>query len=137
MKFVVDSNILFSFFWKGSNTKKIILKPDFDLYTPMFFFKELDKYKGEVISRTKISNEQFKEFKKMLSDVVRFASENEYVEFIEESKHISPDLKDVDFLALALKLNCPLWSIDKALKKQPKVKVYSTSELIEEFEIKL
>ena len=40
--------------------------------------------------------------------------------------------ESVKYFALALKLNCPIWSEDKALKKQSKVKVYSTSELLKE-----
>jgi predicted nucleic acid-binding protein len=41
-----------------------------------------------------------------------------------------PDPDDIDFTALALKLDCPLWSNDKELKQQTVVKVFSTSELI-------
>lgn len=37
-----------------------------------------------------------------------------------------------DFFALALKLNCPIWSNENLHKKQSKVKIYSTSELIKE-----
>ena len=37
---------------------------------------------------------------------------------------------DIDFLALALKLKLPVWSNDSHLKKQSKVIVYSTSELL-------
>ena len=51
-------------------------------------------------------------------------------EFFKEACKISPDSDDIEYFALALKLNCPIWSEDKALKKQSIVKVYSTSELI-------
>jgi len=50
------------------------------------------------------------------------------------AKEISPDPDDVAYLALALHLGCPLWSNDKALKKQTKVKVYSTQELLQRLE---
>ncbi|PIN85274.1 MAG: hypothetical protein COV47_03030 [Candidatus Diapherotrites archaeon CG11_big_fil_rev_8_21_14_0_20_37_9] len=43
-------------------------------------------------------------------------------------KKISPDPKDVPYFALALKLRCPIWTNDKLLKKQKKVKIISTSE---------
>lgn len=42
-----------------------------------------------------------------------------------------PDKDDVDFVALALKLNLPLWSNDSRLKEQSLVKVLSTRELVE------
>ncbi|MCK4435272.1 hypothetical protein KAU87_00515, partial [Candidatus Bathyarchaeota archaeon] len=53
----------------------------------------------------------------------------EYSSFMKEALAI-PDPDDIDFPALALKLDCPLWSNDKELKQQTVVKVFSTSELI-------
>ena len=44
---------------------------------------------------------------------------------------ISPDADDTAYIALALHLNCPIWSNDKKLKKQDKVKVITTKELLE------
>ena len=51
--------------------------------------------------------------------------------FQKEAEKISPGLKDTQYLALALKLNCAIWSNDKKLKEQDKVKVYSTNELLQ------
>jgi len=41
----------------------------------------------------------------------------------------TPDPDDMAYFALALKLNCAIWSNDKKLKEQDKVKVYNTHEL--------
>src|SRR3989344_5942325 len=49
-----------------------------------------------------------------------------------EAEKISPDKKDVLYFALALKLKCGIWSNDKKLKTQNKVKVYSTEDLLKE-----
>jgi predicted nucleic acid-binding protein len=38
--------------------------------------------------------------------------------------------KDDPYFALALFFNAPIWSDEKAFKKQSKVKVFSTSDLI-------
>ena len=38
--------------------------------------------------------------------------------------------KDVEYFALALRFDFPIWSNEKGFKKQTKVKVFSTSELI-------
>ena len=37
---------------------------------------------------------------------------------------------DIDFLALAMKLKLALWSNDSLLKKQNKVEVFSTMDLL-------
>ena len=66
-----------------------------------------------------------------LSENVILIPKEEIEHFMEKSKKISPDEKDVVYLALALKLRCGLWSNDKDLKeKQDTVQVYSTEELI-------
>jgi predicted nucleic acid-binding protein len=67
----------------------------------------------------------------LLKVVVKFIKEEEYSEFLSEARKVSPDPNDSDFFALALKLNCPIWSEDKRLKKQSRVKVLSTRELME------
>lgn len=54
------------------------------------------------------------------------------MEYYQESSDTSPDPDDKMYFALALKLNIPIWSNDKELKKQKRVKVYTTEELIEE-----
>jgi len=45
-------------------------------------------------------------------------------------RRVSPDINDVLYLALALKLNCPVWSNDRKLKNQNAVRIYSTQEII-------
>ncbi|MBU4341532.1 MAG: hypothetical protein KJ928_02900 [Candidatus Altiarchaeota archaeon] len=73
------------------------------------------------------------ELSEVLEDISLFvgvASLSEYEEFISRAKSISPDRDDIDIFALALSLNCAIWSNDKALKKQDVVKVYSTEEIL-------
>ena len=67
----------------------------------------------------------------MLGVVVNIAKPDEYYEFLPTAKEISPDPDDVDFFALALKLNCPLWSEDKRWKQQSEIEVSDTTELLE------
>jgi len=56
---------------------------------------------------------------------------DEFVSFVEKAEEISPDPKDISYIALALKLNANIWSNDKDLKnKQNLVKVYSTNDLL-------
>lgn len=43
------------------------------------------------------------------------------------------DEKDTPFLALALKLEYPIWSNDKHFKKQEKIQVYTTEDLLEKY----
>jgi len=36
MEFVVDTNVLFTFFWEGSFTKKLLVKQELELFSPEF-----------------------------------------------------------------------------------------------------
>lgn len=134
-RFVVETNILYSFFWKNSPTHKLLhlaVSKEVDLFSPQFASKELVKHREEILFSSKIGNSEFSELIKMLSLLVGFKETSEYAEFMEESKLLFPEhLKDVDFFALALKLDCPLWSNERLHKKQSKVKVYNTDELRE------
>ena len=61
-------------------------------------------------------------------------SNEETEKYFPEAKKISPDEKDVDYFALALKLKCAIWSKDKALKeKQNEIAIYATEDLAKMF----
>ncbi|MEK6968674.1 MAG: PIN domain-containing protein [Nanoarchaeota archaeon] len=58
-----------------------------------------------------------------------YFSENDLKKWYIEAKKISPDPDDVAYFALALYLGCPIWSNDKRLKEQNKVRIITTKEL--------
>ena len=66
----------------------------------------------------------------IFSDTFRlFTPEFISTELEKHKEEITPDLDDMVYFALALKLNCPIWSNDKKLKQQNKIKIYHTHEL--------
>lgn len=131
MKLVVDTNILFSFFWEESLTRKILTTTKFELITPEIAFHELKKYSDEIMNRLKIDPKKFNKMMEELKSIVLFLDSEEYEEYKKEGKEISPDEKDAEFLALCLKYDCWLWSNDSALKNQNKIKVISTEEIVD------
>ncbi|MFQ5531630.1 MAG: PIN domain-containing protein [Candidatus Nanoarchaeia archaeon] len=50
---------------------------------------------------------------------------------MKKAQNLINDVDDSPYIALALKTNCPIWSNDKGLKHQSKVKILSTEDLIE------
>src|SRR3989344_4071003 len=110
--FIVDTNILFSFF------------------SPEHALIEINNHTREIISKTGITNDKFKELRTDLAICVNFIPIEEYAGFLNESLSLlSKHRDDIDFIALALKLNLPIWSNDYHLKEQKRVKVYTTKEL--------
>ena len=129
MDLVIDSNILFAALLKESGTSDILFKHR--LYAPEFIFEEFNKYKEYLKDKTKRSEENFNELFDLFERNAILIPKEEIDPFIEKAEKISPDAKDVPYLALALKLRCGLWSNDRGLKeKQSVIQVYSTEELI-------
>ncbi|PIU22455.1 MAG: hypothetical protein COT14_01125 [Candidatus Diapherotrites archaeon CG08_land_8_20_14_0_20_30_16] len=70
----------------------------------------------------------------MLKKKITLISNEETKPYLEKAKSISPDPKDVDYFALAIKLNCGIWGNDKELSlKQTVVLIYSTNDLVKYF----
>ena len=129
MDLVIDSNILFAALLKNSGTSDILFKHT--LYAPEFIFEEFKKYKEYLKGKTKRTEEQFNEFFDLFERNVILIPKEEVNLFIEKAEKLSPDEKDIVYLALALKLRRGLWSNDRDLKeKQDVVQVYTTEELI-------
>jgi len=131
MKLVVDTNILFSFFWKNSVTRDLITSSGFELISPEIALKELEKYSREISSKLRITKKEFDKEMQELKKIISFTKKREYNNLIKYAEEISPDKNDAEFFALCLKFSCFLWSNDSILKNQNKIKVLSTSEIIE------
>jgi len=130
MKFVVDANVLFSFFWKDSFTKRLLMGKYFELCAPEFSLEEIDKYRDEIMRKAKIGLDEFVEMRRELILYVDFFPLNSYGKFLKRAIEICPDRDDVDYFALALKLGVGIWSNDKLLKGQEAVKVLNTMDVL-------
>ena len=141
MKIVVDTNIVFSAILNSQSwIGQILLHSDKSIkfYSPHYLQVEIQKHFQKIKSRTKLLDYEIYELIEVLYTKIHFISE----EFIpKETLLIADDLtKDVDFddvmfVALALHLNCRLWTGDKVLVKALTQKGYkrfiSTQEMIE------
>lgn len=128
--FVVDTNILFSYFKKDSATNKIIESNIFVLYAPVYAKMELLKYKELIIEKYSLKENEFTNLLSNLESRNIFYLLDDYKRNLNQFVDFD-DQKDIDFLALALHLNLPLWSNDKLLTSQTKVKVFSTKDIFE------
>ena len=133
MLLTIDANILFALFNPKSFTRRfIILNRDvLELYSPKFAIEEIERYKQDILEKFNLTEDNFEIIISFIRSIISFVDLEFYKERLIEAKRISPDIKDVEYFALALKLNCPIWSNDKVLKNQKTVKVLSTNELIE------
>ena len=131
MLLVVDANVLFSAIIAGGKTCDLIFCEWLQLIAPEFLFTELEEHKDEIIAKSSLSEDDFEEFLNSLKERIDIIPRQQFEGFLPEANRLSPDPDDTEYFALALRFGAVLWSNEKRLKKQPKVKVFSTSDLIE------
>ena len=134
MQLIIDTNILFTYFWKSSFTRRILMSQNLSLFSPEFALKEINKYKSEIMKKTNITEEEFNTIRYDLAIAVQFIPLEEYSKVLKDAIKITPDPNDIDFIALAMKFKLPIWSNDSLLKKQNKILAFSTDELLNKME---
>ncbi len=132
MELIVDANILFSGLIRNNITADLLFNRNLTLFSPDFVIEEFTKYWDFLVEKSSKTTEQFIQIQHMLKGIINVVPKEEYSDFIKIAKEISPDIDDTMYFALALKLKCGIWSNDKKLKMQNKVKIYSTEELLKE-----
>ena len=131
MKLVLDSNIIFSALIRKSTTRNIILSDVFELHAPEYIFAEITKHKELLLRKSKMTESDFNALLLLLQKHVHFVSKENYNEKMVMAEDIlrEIDITDSPFLALAMALNCSIWSNDGHFKQQDKIGVYTTKEL--------
>ena len=133
---VVDANELFSFFKEGSVRKVLIEESlpqnEYELISPAYVLGELFRDKEKIIKFSGIDEAAFAVMFSLVTLHVSPVPEDECSEFMPEAAQLAPHSKDAPYFAAALARNCTIWSDEKAFKKQDKVKVVTTAELLEE-----
>ncbi len=131
MDLVVDANILFAALIKEGATSDLLFKDSLHLFAPEFLLVEFEKYRKLIKVKTNRSDAEFDKLIGVLDRRISFVPLEEIRPFIETAIEITPDEKDAPYLALALRLDIPVWSNDRALKeKQDVVRVFSTHDLL-------
>jgi len=132
MLIVADANELFSLLIRGNIYSEIIFFSDeIELIAPEFILIEFSNNKEEILSKTHRTEYEFSKLLSVFERRIRLIPQEEFEKFIPEAYKLFPEhQKDIPYLALALRFNCPIWSEEKLLKKQNKVEVFTTRELI-------
>jgi len=138
IRVVIDTNILISALIKDDSiTSKIIKSGIFEIYYPEDGMFELKKYRDYIIKKRKkaLQKKSFDYALSFLLESIIVVPSLLYEDKIREAYEVMKDIdeKDTPFLALALKLQCPIWSNDDDFEKQNLVEVYKTSYMLRKF----
>lgn len=133
MLFVVDFNVIFSALVNKGESFRVFrdnaLSNKFEFIAPELLSEEIKNNKDKLLSLTKLTNEEFNKALLFILKQIKFVSSSKFLDKLSEAIELNP--KDSPYLALALKFNCPIFSGDKELKEQTKVKVFSPREMLD------
>src|SRR3989344_3658052 len=130
---IIDNNILFSLMKPDSKNSSLFSILEIEFMAPSFIIQEFNKYHKDCLKKSGLSEELFEKRKKEILNNIRLFEFKEFRSFLNRAMKNTPDQDDAPYFALALKLNLPIWSNDSDLKKQDKVKIFDTKEIIDLF----
>jgi len=133
MRIVIDTNIIISALIKDSLARLLILFGNLDLVSPEFTMDEVNKYKGIILDKSALSEEEFKELFLVILGRIEMISKFEYESYIKEAEEIigAIDIKDVPFVACALVINSDgIWSEDRHFERQDRIRVFKTIDVL-------
>lgn len=117
---VVDTNIVFKALrLKNSAIRDALTEGQYQFYAPKFLFVEVFKHKEKLLRNNTQSEDDLYEYLNTLLQHITFVNEDtvsvgSYLEAYRLCREV--DEKDVPFVALALELNCPLWTVDQFIR---------------------
>lgn len=132
MNIIIDTNIFISALIKEGITREIIAKSGLNFIFPEFELKEIKEHKEEIIRGSGLSKKEFDILLLRLLNYVKIAPVEITLNFKKEAEEIMGkiDNDDVQFIATAIAFNSLIWSNDNHFKKQNKIKVLTTKEII-------
>lgn len=132
MRLIVDTNRIIAALIKDGQARAIMNSGLIEFYTLDYVTEEVNKYRDEILKKSKLDNIDF-----LLSFVMQNVSiipEETITPKIEEAINImkSIDINDSPILACALAIpNDGIWTEDKHFKRQKKVRVWKTEQLLD------
>ena len=132
MEIVLDTNILISSLLRNGLTRDIISISPFKMYTVEYARFEIEKHKDELLSKSKLDEKSFDYLNEFIFGKINFIASEDLAPFKNRAIEVMHeiDIDDAPFLALAMSLNCPIWSNDGHFKRQDVIRAFTTKELM-------
>ena len=133
MNIIIDTNIFISALIKDGLTRKLILNSKDNLLFPEFEFEEISNNRREIMRKSGLSNKEFYTLLLRLIKYVKVIPKEIIIPYRKEANEIMRDIDENDavFIASALCFDASIWTEDKHFKKQKRIKILTTQEIME------
>jgi len=134
VELVIDANVLFAALIKDGDTRRFILLNNNSFHIPEFTFEEMLEHTKELEEKIELPANEIGLILEhiIFAGKVRIVPLSEFSNFTKKAMDICSDPDDTAYVALAMKLNIPLWSNDAKLKNQDSIKVYNSAEILKQ-----
>lgn len=134
MKIIVDTNVVVAAVLKDSITRRILLYPRISYYSPEFMLTEFSLHKNEIMHKTHLTKNSFPTIQNLVFSNLKIVQKLNYNHYMKAAEEIvgNIDRNDVQYFALSLAISADgIWSYDKRLTKQGRVRIFNTSEMFQ------
>lgn len=137
MKLLVDTNRIIAALVKNGISRKILMHSNAELIGVTVSKEEIAKYKLFLIEKAEITEEYFEVILDRFLQRMIIVPDDRIQYHMAEAKKIMDgiDPDDTPFIAAALAMDADMWSDDKHFKKQKRIKVWTTRDLVGNKEI--
>jgi len=106
---VLDSNVLFRILISQGDIIDLLFHQKLTIYAPKQLQEEFLSNRQEILSKSRISQQEFNKLSAVLFSRIIFVPLEEYTQFLPQAKKIlQTHEKDEDFVALALLKQCKI-----------------------------
>ncbi len=130
MKLVIDANIVISCLISGK-ISEIVFSPKLELYAPELLFAEVRKHKQELTSKSALSEADIDLLLLLIEKQITIVPKLGFSSEISQAEVLLREhKKDIPYVALALHLNCPIWSYEKRFDKIVDIEILTTQQIM-------
>ncbi|WP_297507012.1 PIN domain-containing protein [Thermococcus sp.] len=136
MEIVLDFNVVFSALYGGRVSREIFtlnhVVREVTFLVPAYFWEEFEGKKEKLLKITKLTENELNFVLRVIKSQTVEIPPEIFSGKLGEAEKLSPDPKDVPYVALAMALEIPLLTGDLKLREkiEGELKVYSPSELL-------
>ncbi len=113
MEVVLDANVLFRILISQGEILELIFDDNLHLSAPLKLKQEFFNNKKEILSKSKLSENEFNILCSLIFDKITFVSLDKYKKSLSKTKKLLGEhTKDEDFVALCLSKNISLWTYE-------------------------
>jgi len=128
----IDTNIIIAALITNGQTRRILTNFSINFIFPDYGLEEIYKYKEEIKQKSGMDEKEFNILLLRILRYIKLIPFDMIMPYKNESDNLMKDIHKDDsvFIATALAFNCPVWSDDNHFKKQNRVKLLTTKDML-------